>query len=98
MGKKSGEKQLGIVDTLTKEEKEAARLIVKNLEIDFDSRDFESPTIQKFFKGLQAMALGESPHCTVEDTLEPNLEELETFRPVINMFRERFFDGKKEDP
>ena len=40
------------MDTLTKEEKNTAKLLVKNLNIDFDSRDFENPTIQKFFSGL----------------------------------------------
>ena len=35
-----------IVDTLTKEEKNTAKLIVKNMEIDFNSRTFENPSIQ----------------------------------------------------
>ena len=42
----------GIISTLTKQEKHAAKLIVKNLNIDFDSRNFENPTVQKFFSGL----------------------------------------------
>lgn len=44
--------QQGIIQTLSAEEKNAAKLIVKNLDIEFDSRNFENPTIQKFYSGL----------------------------------------------
>jgi hypothetical protein len=40
------------MDTLSKEEKNSAKLLVKNLNIEFDSRNFENPSIQKFFTGL----------------------------------------------
>jgi hypothetical protein len=40
------------MDTLTREEKNSAKLLVKNLNIEFDSRNFENPSIQKFFTGL----------------------------------------------
>ena len=33
------------MQTLSKDEKHAAKLMVKNLNIDFDSRNFENPTI-----------------------------------------------------
>lgn len=56
---RNGEKPVGIMDQLSKEEKHAAKLMVKNLDIDFDSRNFENPTIQTFFSGLQALALNE---------------------------------------
>jgi len=49
----------GIAETLTDTEKHAAKLLIKNLNIDFDSRNFQNPTIQKFFSGLQALALNE---------------------------------------
>lgn len=49
----------GIAETLTDTEKHAAKLLIKNLNIDFDSRNFQNPTIQKFFSGLQALALTE---------------------------------------
>ena len=39
------DKTTGIVDTLTREEKHSAKLLVKNLNIDFDSRNFENPTV-----------------------------------------------------
>jgi len=34
-----------IVDKLRPEEKNAAKLLIKNLTIDFDARNFENPTI-----------------------------------------------------
>ena len=34
-----------IIDTLKQEEKNAARLLIKNLTIDFNSRNFENPSI-----------------------------------------------------
>jgi ATP-dependent DNA helicase 2 subunit 1 len=39
------EEEKGIVDTLTKQEKDAAKLLVKNMTIDFNSRNFENPSI-----------------------------------------------------
>lgn len=53
------EPEKGIMDTLTKQEKDAAKLLLKNFDFEFDCRNFENPSIQKFFSGLQAMALGE---------------------------------------
>ena len=44
--------QSNICDTLSKQEKDSARLLIKNLSINFDSRNFENPTIQKFYSGL----------------------------------------------
>lgn len=35
----------GIVDSLSKKEKDAAKLLVKNLDIDFDCKNFENPAI-----------------------------------------------------
>lgn len=34
-----------IIDKLKKDEKDAAKLLIKNLTIDFNSRNFENPTI-----------------------------------------------------
>ena len=36
---------MGIVDTLTKEETNSAKLLIKNLNIDFNSNNFENPTL-----------------------------------------------------
>lgn len=88
----------GITETLTDTEKHAAKLLIKNLNIDFDSRNFQNPTIQKFFSGLQALALNEEEPEEVQDDLEPDYEGLRKFAPVIGRFRDVFYDGAKEDP
>lgn len=46
------DKEQNVIETLTSEEKKAAKLLVKNLSIDFNSRDFENPSIQQFYAGL----------------------------------------------
>jgi len=40
------------IDKLEKKDKDAAKLLIKNLTIDFDSKNFENPTIQRFYSGL----------------------------------------------
>ena len=85
------------MDKLKKEEKDAARLLIKNLSINFDPRNFENPTIQKFYSGLQALALGEDEPEQVEDLLEPDYEEFEKRKPVFDRFKNTFFDGQSSD-
>lgn len=34
-----------VVDSLSKSEKDSAKLLIRNLTINFDSRNFENPTI-----------------------------------------------------
>lgn len=46
------EEEKSVIETLTAEEKNAAKLLVKNLTIDFNSRNFENPSIQQFYSGL----------------------------------------------
>jgi len=46
------EEEKSIFDQLTKDEKNAAKLLVKNMTIDFNSRNFENPSIQQFYAGL----------------------------------------------
>ena len=53
------QKEHSVIETFTKKERDTAKLLIRNLTIDFDSRNFENPTIQKFYSGLQALALGE---------------------------------------
>lgn len=92
------DKQQGIVDTLTREEKHSAKILVKNLNIEFDSRNFENPTIQKFYSGLQALALQEDEPEHVDDLLEPDYEGLKKFDNVMGHFRKTFYNGGQEDP
>jgi ATP-dependent DNA helicase 2 subunit 1 len=72
-----------IFDQLSKDEKNAAKLLVKNMTIDFNSRNFENPSIQQFYSGLQALALNEEEAEPVEDLLEPDYEGMQRFNPLI---------------
>ena len=58
-----------------------AKLFIKNMSIDFDSRNFENPTIQKFYSGLQSLALGEEIE-EIHDTLEPDSEGMKNMEDV----------------
>ena len=89
--------ELAIIDSLKAEEKNAAKLLIKNLTIDFDARNYDNPVIQKFYSGLQALALNEDEPEPVEDLLEPNYEEMQRFQPVINKFKSAFFAGYESD-
>lgn len=73
------EERAGICETLKKEERNSARLLIKNLTIDFDSRNFENPKTQRFYAGLQALALNEEEPEPVQDLLEPDYEGLKRF-------------------
>jgi hypothetical protein len=39
------ESEVNVIEDLTKKEKDAAKLLVKNLSIDFNSRNFENPSL-----------------------------------------------------
>jgi non-homologous end joining protein Ku len=40
-----------------KDDVRTAKLFVRNLTVDFNSRNFENPTIQKFYSGLAILCL-----------------------------------------
>lgn len=67
--------------------------MIKNLSIDFDSKNFENASLQKFYAGLQALALDEDEPEPVEDLLEPDYEGMKALQPVIDKFKNTFFDG-----
>jgi hypothetical protein len=71
--------------------------LIKNLTIDFDSRNFENPATHKFYAGLQALALNEQEPEPVQDLLEPDYEGLKRFQPVLDKFKHAFFDGNSSD-
>ncbi len=91
------ETEPAIVDTLQKIEKDTAKLLIRNMTIDFDSRKFENPTVQKFYSGLQALALGEQEPEPVQDLLEPDYEGMKQFQPLIDRFKDTFFEGRSCD-
>lgn len=66
------------------------------MSIDFDSRKFENPSIQRFYSGLQSFALNEKPE-EVQDTLEPDYEGMKRMQPVIDKMKDAFFGGSNED-
>jgi ATP-dependent DNA helicase 2 subunit 1 len=86
----------------TKEESRAAKLFVKNLSIDFNSRNFENPSIQKFYSALQEFALNGDKDSekiqeaiqrmqeSFQDTLEPDYEGMGKMKEVINKLRNTF--------
>ena len=72
--------------------------MVKNLTIQFDSLNFENPSIQKFYSGLQALALNEKEPEQINDLLEPDYQGMKIFKPVFDNFKEVFFYGGSSDP
>ena len=90
------ENEVPIAETLTKKERDAAKLMISNLTIGFDSRNFENPTIQKFYSGLQALALNSEEVERVPDLLEPDHEGMKIFQPVIQNFKDLFFKQDNE--
>lgn len=81
------------VPQATKDENRAAKLFVKNMTVDFNSRNFENPSIQKFYSGLQAFALNEEPE-EIQDTLEPDYAGMQKMQPVIDQVKRTFGLGK----
>jgi ATP-dependent DNA helicase 2 subunit 1 len=76
------------------EQFEAAKKLIKRMNIDFDSRNFENPTIQKHYATLQALALGESEVEKIEDLLRPDPDGLKNLNGVDTQFRKLCFtDG-----
>ena len=77
---RSVEESLSMVERVPKPEKEetrTAKLFIKNMTIDFDSRKFENPSIQRFYSGLQSFALNEEKPEEIQDTLEPDYEGMD---------------------
>jgi len=74
----------------SKEDERTAKLFVKNMSIDFDSRNFENPSIQKFYSGLQSFALDEKNPEEVQDMLEPDYEGMEKMKEIIDKMKDTF--------
>lgn len=77
---------------LTEEQTSATKKLIKKMSINFDSRNHENPSIQKFYSTLQAIALGEEAVEEVEDQLQPDKESLEKLNNIDVDFAEAFFD------
>lgn len=74
-------------EEITHTQMEAARRLIKKMNIEFDSRNFENPSLQKFYATLQALALGEQEIEKIEDYINPNDEALSR---VLNNCDEEF--------
>jgi ATP-dependent DNA helicase 2 subunit 1 len=74
-------------EEITNVQMEAARRLIKKMNIEFDSRNFENPSLQKFYATLQALALGEQDIEKIEDYINPNDEALSR---VLNNCDEEF--------
>ena len=88
-------------DHVSEKQFEAAKKLIKKMNIDFDSRNFENPTLQKFYSTLQALALGENEIEKTEDSLKPNKEGIKNLSQVEDAFRELIYfgdEGKKKVP
>eukprot|EP01022_Parablepharisma_sp_SALTPOND_P026506 TRINITY_DN64291_c0_g1_i1.p2 TRINITY_DN64291_c0_g1~~TRINITY_DN64291_c0_g1_i1.p2 ORF type:complete len:789 (+),score=98.96 TRINITY_DN64291_c0_g1_i1:87-2369(+) len=76
---------------VSEEQLKAAKLLIKNLSIDFDSRQFENPAIQKFYAAIQALALNEEQPEEVKDIMQPDYEGMSKFAAIIEQFKETTF-------
>lgn len=68
------------------------------MNIDFNSRNFENPSVQKVLSGIHALAMKKKEAEYVEDLLEPDYEGLKKFDHVLAHFRNTFYNGAVEDP
>ncbi|CAI2360743.1 unnamed protein product [Moneuplotes crassus] len=77
-----------------KSETKIAKIFVKNMTIDFNSRNFENPSIQKFYSGLQSIALDQKDPEQIQDSLEPDQEGMKAMEQVFQNMKEEFELGK----
>lgn len=75
-----------------------AKVLIKSLALDFDSRNFTNPNIQNFFNNLQAIALNEEEPEEVEDLLEPDEEGFEKYQPIIESFKTSIWGDRYSAP
>jgi ATP-dependent DNA helicase 2 subunit 1 len=81
-------------NNIDEEDRDLARKLIKKMNIDFDSRNFENPTLQKFLATIQALALGEGDLEKVEDLLNPYEEGFKRLNNLDVEFNELIFGGR----
>ena len=85
----SGDKTVTEPSPVSSELVALTKMLVNNLTIhDFDFRNFENPSLQKFYSHLQAHALMEKDVQLRPDLLEPDVEGFNTYRDVIELVKE----------
>ncbi|KAL6072069.1 X-ray repair cross-complementing protein 6 [Balamuthia mandrillaris] len=73
-----------------------AKKLVKTLRINFDSRSFENPALQKHYASLQALALDRDTVEETPDYLQPDEEGMSRFSAVIDEFKSAVFSEDYE--
>lgn len=68
-----------------------AKRMVKKLNIDFNSYDFENPALQHHYATLQALALDHKNVEKVTDLLKPDKEGMEKYKSVIEDFKDSVY-------
>ena len=68
----------------------AARKMVQTFTTDFDPNEFQNPALQKHFRMLETFALknADSDVAMFEDMVQPDLEGIRQFKPVIDEWRQ----------
>lgn len=74
-----------------------AKKLVKALRINFDSRSFENPSLQRHYANLQALALDRDTVEETPDYLLPDTEGMENFAALINDFKDAVFPSDYEE-
>ena len=80
-------------ENVSKEQFDAATRLIKKMNFDFDSRNFENPSLQQFYGTLQALALNETEIEKTEDNLRPDKEGIKNLREVEETFKELIYKG-----
>ena len=68
-----------------------ARRVVKKLRINFTSRDFDNPSLQRHYASLQALALDREDVEPVQDHVMPDREGMARFEDVVKAFVEAVY-------
>ena len=85
----AGTKTIVKPQPLSSELVQVTKLLINNLTVqDFDFRDFQNPSLQKFYSHLQAHALNEPNVEERSDLLMPDKEGLSKFKDIIDLVRE----------
>lgn len=68
---------------------QVTKLLINNLTVhDFDFRDFENPSLQKFYSHLQAHALNDTDVVEREDLLKPDVEGFNRVKDISDLVKE----------
>eukprot|EP01130_Rhizamoeba_saxonica_P004296 TRINITY_DN1757_c0_g1_i2.p1 TRINITY_DN1757_c0_g1~~TRINITY_DN1757_c0_g1_i2.p1 ORF type:complete len:584 (+),score=125.86 TRINITY_DN1757_c0_g1_i2:348-2099(+) len=75
----------------TEEQIDDMKKLVKSLRVNFNSRNFPNPALQKHFSNLKSLALDRETEEDVEDMLKPDVDGMMKFENMINEVKSSFF-------